>query len=403
MQFKYIASHATGKIVEDTIDAKDKTEVLKFLTARGLKPIRVTEVSQSILRFKKALSVGSINITDLIFLSKYLALMLKLGTDLLKAINILIQDFQKASVKSFLLEMRENVEKGMPFYATFAKYPKVFSEVYINLVKVGESSGNLDTIFADLADMLDKQKTLRDQIKGALMYPFLLLSGSVVLLFFLVTFALPKIAKVFTEGGIEPPAFSKIVFSIGFFFNDHVFLILGLLIVIVLGASFLFKFSLVFQRVTVGFIRQLPIFKDLFKKIALQRFGAVLSLLIKAGMPLTVSLEITAKAVGNFELREALLRISKEGLTKGLSIGEAFYREPFFPRTVVNLMVLSEKSGKLEYILETLSDFYAKEINSSVKILVSFLEPVMLILIGGVIGIIALSIIVPIYQLTTQF
>ena len=120
-------------------------------------------------------------------------------------------------------------------------------------------------------------------------------------------------------------------------------------------------------------------------------------------MPLTESLEITAQAVGNVELKESLIRISREGLSKGLTIGEAFRKEPFYPRTVVNLMAISEKTGHIDEVLATLADFYTKEIDNSLKILVAFLEPALLLFIGGIIGFIALSIIVPIYQLTAQF
>ena len=153
----------------------------------------------------------------------------------------------------------------------------------------------------------------------------------------------------------------------------------------------------------LGIFSEVPIIRDVVQKIALQRFASTLSSLIRAGMSITEALEITATAEGNVELSEALTRISREGLMKGLTIGEAFKREPFFPQTVASLMSISEKAGHLDEVLGTLSDFYTKEIDASVKSLVSFLEPLLLVMIGAVIGVIALAIIVPIYQLTTQF
>ena len=164
-----------------------------------------------------------------------------------------------------------------------------------------------------------------------------------------------------------------------------------------------YKNSLPFKRVVVSLIDEVPLIKDVVRKIALQRFAATLSSLVKAGIPLTEALEITAQAVGNTQLKDALIRISREGLAKGLTVGEAFRREPFFPKTVVNLVAISERAGHIEEVLGTLSDFYMSEIDSSLKTLVSFLEPVMLLIIGFIIGMIALSIIIPIYQLTTQF
>ncbi|MBI4034177.1 MAG: type II secretion system F family protein [Candidatus Brennerbacteria bacterium] len=403
MQFHFIASQPDGKLLEGDLEAKDVAEVLGFIASRGLRPVSVKPLAKFSKRKAFGLLGGTINLTDQIFLSKYLALMLKIGTSLLQAINILIEDFKKSAVQSFLVEIRSNLEKGQPFYATFAKYPRIFSQVYINLVKAGETSGNLEDVFENLTQSLSKEKALRDQVKSALIYPILLLATSVLILIFLVTFALPKIANVFLESGFEPPVFSRIVFGIGLFFGDFgIFVLIALFLAIVAMIS-LYRTSLLFKKLVAAVLNEIPIIKDVIQKIALQRFAATLSSLIRAGMPITDALEITADTVGHVELKQALLRISREGLAKGLTVGDAFKKEPFFPRTVVNLMAISEKAGHIEEVLETLADFYASEIDSSLKTLVSFLEPALLLFIGFVIGIIALAIIVPIYQLTTQF
>jgi type II secretory pathway component PulF len=401
MQYHFIASQSDGQILEGDIDAKDIAEVLQFLTKKALKPVSVKPIRQS--RLPKHLFGGRITLTDKVFLSKYLALMLKIGTGLLQAINILIEDFEKPAVRSFLLEVKANLEKGLPFFATFAKYPKIFSQVYINLIHAGEVSGNLEKVFENLTESLSKEKALRDQVRGALVYPILLLIMSMLILIFLVTFALPKIAKVFLEAGFEPPVFSKIVFSVGLFFGKFGFYIFGFLIFLAAIIFYIYRTSLVFQKFLGSIIGELPLIKDIIKKMALQRFAATLSSLIKAGMPLTDALEVTAQAVAHPELKEALIRISREGLAKGLTVGEAFRKEPYFPRTVVNLITISEKAGHIEDVLTTLADFYISEIDSALKTLVSFLEPLLLLFIGFIIGSIALAIIIPIYQLTTQF
>jgi len=403
MQFHYIASQTDGKLFEGDIEAKDVAEVLSFIASRGLRPVSVKPINKTSAKKVFGFFGGTINLTDQIFLSKYLALMLKIGTSLLQAINILIEDFKKSSVRSFLVEIRSNLEKGQPFYKTFAKYPKVFSSVYINLVKAGEASGNLEDVFENLTTSLTKEKTLKDQVRSALIYPVLLLVTSVLILIFLVTFALPKIANVFLDSGFEPPVFSRIVFSVGLFFGKFGIVIIIAFFLAFIGLFFLYKNSVVFKKLVAAILNEIPVIKDVIQKIALQRFAATLASLVKAGMPITDSLEITADAVGHVGIKEALIRVSREGLAKGLTVGEAFKREPLFPKTVVNLMAISEKAGHIEEVLETLADFYASEIDSSLKTLVSFLEPALLLLIGFVIGIIALAIIVPIYQLTTQF
>ena len=402
MIFHYVASQPDQKIVEDDLEARDVPEVLAFLSANGLRPVSVKPVGHSSgggLR----LFGGQVTMTDQIFISKYLALMLKIGTGLLEAINILIADFHKPAVKDILVSIRTSLEQGKPFYSTFARYPRVFSPVYVNLVRAGEASGNLEGTFGELTQILSKQKDLRDQIKAAMTYPLLLLGGSITILVFIIMFALPKIANVFQEGGFQPPPFSRVVFSVGLFFSGYGFYILGFLILAVIAGFVGSKRSPAVRKFLSSVIADIPVFKDIVQKIALQRFAGILASLIKAGMPITEGLEITAETVGNQELRESLIRISREGISKGLTIGEAFRREAFFPLTVVSLVAISEKAGHLGEVLETLSEFYMKEIDTSVKTLVSFLEPILLLGIGAIIGVIALAIIIPIYQLTTQF
>jgi type IV pilus assembly protein PilC len=402
MKFKYIASQPDGRVQESQMEAKNVAEVLAYLANNGLRPVSVRPVERGITK-TLSLFKGRVDLTDQIFISKYLSLMLKIGTGLMEAINILVADFNKPAVKEILLEIRSSLERGNPFYSTFARYPNVFSSVYINLVRAGEASGNLEKIFDDLTTMLTKNKDLRDQIRSALVYPVLLLIGSILILFFMTVFALPKISAVFSDSGFEPPAFSRFVFGFGNFMQGAGIYIFGVLIVVAVVSVQLFRSSPTFRRFLTGIINEIPVVKDVIKKMALQRFANVLASLIRAGMPLTEALEITAQASGNIELKDALLRISREGLSKGLTVGEAFKREPFFPQIVVNLMAISERAGHIEEVLNTLSDFYVKEIDNSIKTLVSFLEPALLLFIGVVIGGIALAVIIPIYQLTTQF
>jgi len=329
--------------------------------------------------------------------------MLKVGTDILKAIDVLIADFDNPALKSLLVEIKSTLEKGQPFYTVFARYPRYFSPVFVNLIKAGEASGNLEKVFEDLSKSLEQEADLKRQIKSALTYPVLLLFGSVGVLFILATFALPKIAKVFEASDVKVPLFSRIVFSVGLFLGEHViFILLGLIGLIAILLYFFTKTETgraFIQRM----ITKIPVIKTVVKNVGLQSFCATFASLLKAGLPIIDSLEITAEAVGYQEIKNSLIRISREGISRGLTIGDAFRREPVFPRVIVNLLAVSEKAGHIEDILLTLADFYEADIRASIKILVSFLEPVLLVLIGGMIGLIAVSIIVPIYQLTTAF
>ncbi|MBI5079521.1 type II secretion system F family protein [Candidatus Wolfebacteria bacterium] len=399
MRFHYRAYQLDGKIIEGTMEAATPAEALAYLGSRGLKPVSLKiagGIKEKTLGkvFKKSISVS-----DKIFLTKYLSLMLKVGTDLFKAIGILVEDFDKPAIKALLLEIRSNLEKGNPFYTTFAKYPKYFSPVFVNLIKAGEASGNLERVLGELSVSLEKENDLRHKIKSALIYPIILVFLSIAILILLISVVLPKIANVFMSGGIQPPLFSKIVFTVGIFVNQYIWFFLGILIILGAGGWYFFSNTLIGRKISHHFVAKLPVVSRVLEKMALQRFASTFSSLLRAGLPILDSLEITAQVTGFEELKSALIRISREGVAKGLLIGDAFRRETIFPRVVVNLIAISEKAGHIEDILMTLADFYEAEVESSVKVLVSFLEPVLLLGIGVIIGTIALSIIMPVYQL----
>ncbi|MEX2054500.1 MAG: type II secretion system F family protein [Candidatus Colwellbacteria bacterium] len=399
-KFHYIASGSGGQIVEGDIEADSSAAVLGWMSQQALHPISIKSTEKKTL-FSKQFG-ESITIEDKVFIAKYLALMLRVGTDLFRAIDILVADFEKPSVKNLLLEVRESLSKGQPLHTAFANHPKHFSPVFVSLLRAGEASGSLDTVFERLSLDLEKEKELRSRIKGALIYPVILVGLSLGVLFLMLTFVLPRIAETFLSGNMDPPAFSRIVFGIGIFFEKYILLVLPAFVGAVIGSWFFFKSTQVGKRVGRQIVKRIPVVSDITHKISIQRFSATLASLMKSGMPILDALEITADSVGSDELKTVLNRVSRDGIAKGLTVGEAFRREPYFPKVLVNLIAVSEKAGHMEEVLETLADFYEKEIDSSLKILVSFLEPVMLLVIGVIVGAIALAIIVPVYQLVGQ-
>ncbi len=402
MKYKYIASEPSGKVINGEIEAREPVEVLRWMSERGLRPLSVKAIGNPQRKMFSSVFSQSITLEDKVFLAKYLSLMLKVGTDLFKAIDILLADFDKPAVKALLLDIREAISKGQPFYSTFTKYPKYFSPVFVNLIKAGEVSGNLDKVFDDLSKNLEKEQAIRNKTKSALVYPIVLVSLSGIILFLLIAFALPKLADVFTSGGFEPPLFSKIVFNVGLFLNRTIFITAPLFVLTVAGLWFFFSKTPVGNRIFSRIITKTPIVGNVIYRISIQRFASTFSSLLKSGMPIIEALEITGDAVGSEELRSAIYRISREGISKGLTIGEAFQRETYFPKVVVNLIAISEKAGHIETILDTLAEFYESEIDTSIKTLLALLEPLLLTVIGLIVGLIALAIIVPIYQLAGQ-
>lgn len=402
MLFRYTASTSEGRIIEGEGEFESRQAILEFLKNQNLTPIKI----EALVTYQKKLRGGifssPINLTDKIFLTRYLALMLRVGTDIFKAIDILIADFEKPALKALLLEIRQNLEKGNPFYQTFQKYPRIFSPVFTNMIKAGEASGNLEKIFNDLSFSLQKERELKQRLHSALIYPILLTIVSIGILFLLVTFAIPRISSMFFESGMNIPTVTKVIFNISTFLGKYG-LTLGGFLLIVSGALFIFfKGTSLGRKVFQRIIFNLPLVKEILKKMAYQRFAMTFGSLMRAGLPIIENLEITADTVGNEEMKQSLLRIAHEGVMRGIPLGEAFHREEVFPQTIRTLIAIGEKAGHTEEVLKNLADFYETEIDTAVKSLVALFEPLMLMIIGLVVGAIALAVILPVYQFISQ-
>jgi type II secretory pathway component PulF len=282
-------------------------------------------------------------------------------------------------------------------------HKNIFDATFVSLVRAAETSGNLQETFEGLSVSLESEGDLRGRIRSALIYPVILLCMTLAIVTFLVTFALPKMAKVFSDSGITPPAFSRVVFGIGLFVGNNIFVIFGLLFSVVAASLYLYYKTEIGKRLFDGALTKTPVLSGLYRDLAIQRMAATMSSLMKAGLPIIDTVTVAANTVGLAKFRYGLLRIANEGLAKGLTIGEAFRRETIFPKVVTNLIAISEKAGHLEEVLKTLADFYNSNIDASIKALVAVIEPIMLLIMGLLVGVIALSIIIPIYQITTQF
>jgi len=403
MLFHYLAQDFKGRIKEANINQPNLKAALEYLTSQNLRPISVKPVTfeskkKGIKIFKETLTL-----TDKVFLTKYLSLMLRVGTDLFSAIDILIEDFESGPARRFLLEIRTSLEQGKPFWYSFNQHPEYFSPVVANLIKAGETSGNLELTLSRVSQDLERERDLSSKVKSSLIYPVLLLVASFLMILFLSTFAVPKLGTMFLSTGQKIPIYTRIVLGTGMFLNHYVYIVFPLALGIPLGLFFYFTKNKNGRKNFNKILEKIPVARNLMEKMALERFASVLSNLIHAGMPIIQAIEVTSTAVGNPKYEATLSRISKEYLAKGLSIGDSFKKEKVFPPVVTNLLAIGEKAGHTEEILNTLSAFYESEIDVSLKTLVAFIEPAMLIILGVIIGGIALSLIVPVYQLVSQF
>jgi len=402
MQFHYIAADAQGKTYDGITDANSLQEVLAFIAKQSWKPLSVKPVKE-IVSSRRSIFGNSITVQDKVFITKYLALMLRVGTDLFKAIDILIQDFEKPVIKSFLLEIRGNLERGNPFYISFQNHPEYFTDIVVNLIKAAETSGNLENTLNEISGTYEDEAELKSKIISALVYPILLLFVSFFIVNGLIIFVVPKVSVVFESSGMPIPFFSRLILGFSAFMRRFMAIIIPLFVAGSGGLFFYFFKTLQGRRRFGSLLEKTPLVNQVIKKLTLRRFAGTLASLLRAGIPLVSSLEITASAVGDIKFQTALVRIAKERIARGVPVGDAFKQEGIFPSVVVNLISIGEKSGHIEEVLRTLADFYEKEADAALKTMVSILEPVLLMGVGLLVAFIAISVIVPIFQLVSQY
>jgi type II secretory pathway component PulF len=402
MQFHYLAADSQGKVYDGNLEASTLQDVLGFIAKQNWKPLSVKPIKE-IVTSKRGLFAETITVQDKVFLTKYLSLMLRVGTDLFRAIDILIQDFEKPIIKSFLLEIKGNLERGNPFYVSFQNHPEYFTDIVVNLIKAAETSGNLEATLNEISQTYEKESDLKNKIISALVYPVLLLIVSFIVVAILLIFVVPRISVVFESSEMPIPFFTRLILGISWILRKFWFVFVGLLF-FGGGGSIFYFFKTMAGKKRLGLIlEKTPLINEVIKKITLRRFAATLASLLRAGIPLVTSLEITASAVGNIKFQQALIRIARERIARGVPVGEAFKQEGLFPSVVVNLISIGERSGHIEEVLRTLADFYEKESDIALKTMVSILEPLMLVGVGLLVAFIAISVIVPIFQLVSQY
>ncbi|HDM31975.1 MAG TPA: type II secretion system F family protein [bacterium] len=405
MLFKYKAITPEGKVVEGEIERESESEVLRFLKSQELTPLSVKEKKAIVEKIfgaslKKIFKKG-ISLEDQLFLVRYLGLMLRGGVDLLETLTVLEKDFQNPAIKRFLIFSRESLKKGRSFYESFSAFPHDFSPTFVALIKAGEVSGKLDEVCKILAQNIEREIELKRKLKSALTYPIMLIILAIIVLSIVITFSIPKIAVIFEEISREPPLFNKIILSLSFFLRKYgIFLLLSIVTLVVFIYLFYQK-TLTGKRFFQNLIVHLPIVKKVVEKIDVQKFTQNFSAMVEAGVPILQAIEVSRDTLTTPKMKLALDRIA-EKIKKGVTIGEAFLEEKkAFPLTLVSLISISEKAGRLSFTLKELSDFFAGEIDATVKSLTSLIEPIILMMIGGIVALLALGVIVPLYQTVT--
>lgn len=387
-------------------EAGSKSEVIDHIEKKGLIPLNVEERSFALRRARgfsiKPKIFETITPLDRILFVRNLAASIQAGLNIIEAIDILLADTVKPLMRSIISQAKTNLQNGQPLSQTFSAYKKHFPLVFVGMLKAGEASGKLDKTLEELATHLTREYNLSKKVKSALSYPILLLIASIFVVGLLIIFVIPRLAKAFKQSGVELPFITKMLVGLSNILSYSP--LLDLIVVALLTGGIIYAGKT--ERGRKFFMRMIshiPVAHELMQKIALIRITRTLGNLINSGTPIIEALKLSAESAGNDYYREALI-VSIEQAKNGIPFSKTLESYPhLFPHFLTGLVTVGERTGTLEHILKTFSDFYDEDVDNTLKDLTNFIEPVLLLFMGLVIGAVAFSILLPIYQLIGKF
>ena len=386
-----------GEILSGELVAEDKQELISQLRKRR---ILITSVAPKTAA-RRQISFRNTKVTtrDQGIFTRQFATMINAGLPLVQCLNILGQQSDNPTFKRVTLEVMASVEQGSTLAEAMAKHPQVFNKLYVNMVSAGEAGGVLDTIFQRLAVYLEKAEALKRKVKGAMTYPAIVLIVAGGATTFMLLFIIPTFAQMFADFGGELPLPTKIVLAMSNFLKHWWWLMLGVAIGGVTGAKAYYRTPA--GRVVLDrFFLRIPIMGSIIRRAAVARFTRTLGTLISSGVPILEGLDITARTAGNAVVEEAILK-TRTSISEGNTIADPLRACAVFPPMVVQMIGVGEQTGALDEMLAKIADFYDEEVDAAVEQLTSVIEPVMIVVMGVVVGGMLVAMYLPMFKLVT--
>lgn len=398
MKFSYTATNKDGKTIQGTADAVDRNSLVVLLNKQSLHPVIIK--LEGVKTNKKGRS-KKVKLKDLVVFTRQLSTMISAGVPLTRSLSTMQSQTESKYFKEVLGAVTKDVEGGMALGDSFSKYPNVFSEVYINMVKAGEAGGILDDILKRLAGQVEQDASMRKKIKSAMMYPMVIFSITILSFFGIMIFVIPKIAKILTDLGgpdAQLPIYTRAMLSISNFMQGNALVII---VATALGVYLLKRYI----RTPGGkykfhsLLLKVPIIKNIVTKVAIARFARTFASLMSAGVSVLDALEVTGGAIGN-KVIEAELKEAAKAVKNGKQLSEPISGSPHFPTIVSQMLAVGEETGQIDTILVKVADFYEEEVETIIDGLSALIEPLMIVVLGSLVGVIAASVMGPIASLS---
>lgn len=405
-RYSYVAKTKDAKTLKDVEEASSRDELIAKLKTRNLFIISVNEVraeqEKSFLEFfgfRKQGRRSSVKLYDLAFLARNLSTMLSSGVTLLRSLEIISSQTESSKLGKVLKESSQFIKEGLSFKEAIAKYPSIFSPLWRAIVEVGEASGNLPTVLDRLADYLEIRMEFERRIISAMIYPLILIGAMFMAIFIFFKFILPKFVEIFRDFGVKLPLPTQIIFAIAEFVDKNViWVLLGIAGIITAFIMFMRNPATKETRDRIGL--KLPLAGELLFLFCLDRFTSTMYILLDSGLPLVYALEIAARGIGNTILEKNILFV-KNRVKDGASLSREFNKLNIFPALVSEMAKIGEETGTMPEIFKKISVHYSKQLTTRVERMIVAFEPILILLLGVVIGAVVISLFLPLFKIST--
>ncbi len=401
MKASYTAKGYSGEIKSGQVNVKDERELANQLRSEGFVLTSFNELENEDdkkIKIKLLDRFFGIPISEKMMFTRNLSVMIASGLPLSKALkNLSLQTKNKKFIK-VLAVIQEGVQAGSPFSDSLARFPGIFNELFVNMVRVGETGGNLEEVLIILANQLEKEHDLLRKVRGALVYPAVILVAMLGIGVVMMIFVVPQITKIFADMNVELPLLTKFVLNLSNLLVKYWLLVILTSVILAVGLK-IFLITKPGKKIGGLITINLPLIGKIVVKLNCARFCRIYSSLLKSGVSVTKSLEILSKTLNNFYYQRTFLR-AVEGVQKGINLSKIIYAEKkIFPILVPQMIEVGEETGKTEEVLAKLAEFYEEEVSQITKNLSSIIEPILMLLIGSAVGVFAVSIIKPMYSI----
>lgn len=397
--FKYSGRSSQGALKKGIVDATNKQAAIVKLRAQGINP-RELEESNSILHKELTLG-GKVKNEHFVIYCRQFATLIRAGVSILESTKILSEQTSSKPLKKGLIDVEEDVRSGLSFSNAAAKYPKVFPALFVNMIRAGEATGNLDESLERLAFSYEKQFNLKKKVQSTMAYPIILLVMTVFVAGFLMLTIVPQFVTMFEEMGAELPLITKLVMGLSNSLQSSWYIFLGILLILVIGFNLLYTKNKSFNYSFNVLLLRIPVFGKLLQKSAIARMTRTLASLFSSSVPILQALTIVENVIGNPVVAK-VVRESRSSLESGSTLSAPLEKSWIFPPLVTQMTAIGESTGSLDYMLEKIADFYEDDVDRTVDTLKSLIEPLMIVFLAAVVGTIVMAIMVPMFSMYEQ-